>query len=83
MTYYIIFIGSKLHSSHSRGIYKEREGERVGGGKKSQILLWGATGEQEWTPALTTGNLGTLKELMFALKPGGLNYEAPLIPCMI
>jgi hypothetical protein len=24
--------------------------------KKSLILLWGATGEQEWTPALTTGN---------------------------
>lgn len=23
--------------------------------KKSQTLLWGATGEQQWTPALTTG----------------------------
>lgn len=22
---------------------------------KSLTLLWGATGEQEWTPALTTG----------------------------
>ena len=25
--------------------------------KKSITLLWGATGEQEWTPALTTGLL--------------------------
>lgn len=24
---------------------------------KSLTLLWGATGEQEWTPALTTGNV--------------------------
>lgn len=24
-------------------------------GNKSLTLLWGATGEQEWTPALTTG----------------------------
>lgn len=24
---------------------------------KMQTLLWGATGEQEWTPALTTGIL--------------------------
>lgn len=24
---------------------------------KSQALLWGATGEQEWTPALTTGKI--------------------------
>lgn len=24
---------------------------------KSLTLLWGATGEQEWTPALTTGLL--------------------------
>lgn len=23
---------------------------------KSLTFLWGATGEQEWTPALTTGN---------------------------
>jgi hypothetical protein len=22
----------------------------------NKALLWGATGEQEWTPALTTGN---------------------------
>lgn len=27
------------------------------GGKKSTALLWGATGEQEWTPAILTGNL--------------------------
>lgn len=25
-------------------------------GNKSLTLLWGATGEQEWTPALTTGS---------------------------
>lgn len=25
------------------------------GTNKSLTLLWGATGEQEWTPALTTG----------------------------
>ena len=25
-------------------------------GQKSLTLLWGATGEQEWTPALTTGS---------------------------
>lgn len=25
---------------------------------KSLTLLWGATGEQEWTPALTTGTAG-------------------------
>jgi hypothetical protein len=27
----------------------------------SKTLLWGATGEQEWTPALTTGECGGLK----------------------
>ena len=26
-------------------------------GKRSETLLWGATGEQEWTPALTTGEV--------------------------
>ncbi|KAI5731066.1 hypothetical protein M8J77_004068 [Diaphorina citri] len=45
--------GSKLHSHSASSFSKTREGER--GSKKSQILLWGATGEQEWTPALTTG----------------------------
>ena len=25
--------------------------------KANKTLLWGATGEQEWTPALTTGEL--------------------------
>lgn len=27
---------------------------------KSLTLLWGATGEQEWTPALTTGELNII-----------------------
>ncbi|KAK7794438.1 hypothetical protein R5R35_003809 [Gryllus longicercus] len=31
------------------------EGGRPPAGGKSLTLLWGATGEQEWTPALTTG----------------------------
>lgn len=33
-------------------------GRHPGGiSNKSMTLLWGATGEQEWTPALTTGKL--------------------------
>lgn len=31
---------------------KGRPGKRV---NRTSTLLWGATGEQEWTPALTTG----------------------------
>lgn len=31
--------------------------ERKTPASKSLTLLWGATGEQEWTPALTTGSL--------------------------
>lgn len=30
---------------------------------KSTALLWGATGEQEWTPALTTGNFFTIHKI--------------------
>jgi hypothetical protein len=30
-------------------------GEKTIQTNKSLTLLWGATGEQEWTPALTTG----------------------------
>lgn len=26
------------------------------GQKKNQALIWGVTGEQEWSPALTTGD---------------------------
>ncbi|GLH03982.1 uncharacterized protein GBIM_09784 [Gryllus bimaculatus] len=33
------------------------EGGRPPAGGKSLTLLWGATGEQEWTPALTTANV--------------------------
>lgn len=28
----------------------------TGGQKKNQALIWGVTGEQEWSPALTTGD---------------------------
>lgn len=30
----------------------------------SKTFLWGATGEQEWTPAITTGNI-TSKRITF------------------
>lgn len=31
--------------------------------KKSQTLLWGVTGEQKWTSALTTGELHIIFDL--------------------
>ncbi|XP_054266200.1 GATOR complex protein Iml1 isoform X3 [Macrosteles quadrilineatus] len=34
-----------------------------GGQKKNQALIWGVTGEQEWTPALTTGPRPSLLSL--------------------
>ncbi|KAK9298142.1 hypothetical protein QLX08_008454 [Tetragonisca angustula] len=33
----------------------DKSGNPTSAGNKSLTLLWGATGEQEWTPALTTG----------------------------
>lgn len=44
---------SMLQNTNSRKFSKY-------GPQKSLTLLWGATGEQEWTPALTTGITATI-----------------------
>ncbi|KAK9298141.1 hypothetical protein QLX08_008454 [Tetragonisca angustula] len=36
----------------------DKSGNPTSAGNKSLTLLWGATGEQEWTPALTTAIIG-------------------------
>ena len=54
----LFFIDTK--SKSQRPNLSLSSGEKSGNpgsstGNKSLTLLWGATGEQEWTPALTTG----------------------------
>ncbi|CAL7950358.1 unnamed protein product [Xylocopa violacea] len=45
----------RLNLSVSSG---DKGGNPMSTGNKSLTLLWGATGEQEWTPALTTAIIG-------------------------
>jgi hypothetical protein len=45
----------KNRSSGRPGVLPAVPGEKTIQTNKSLTLLWGATGEQEWTPALTTG----------------------------
>jgi hypothetical protein len=47
----------KSRSSGRPGVPPSVLGEKAIQNNKSLTLLWGATGEQEWTPALTTGEL--------------------------
>lgn len=46
---------SKNRSSGLPGVVPSISGDKIIQTNKSLTLLWGATGEQEWTPALTTG----------------------------
>ena len=57
---YIMFnniLDIKSRSSGRPGVPPSVLGEKSVQTNKSLTLLWGATGEQEWTPALTTGEL--------------------------
>lgn len=46
---------SKNRSSGRPGVVPSISGDNIIQTNKSLTLLWGAAGEQEWTPALTTG----------------------------
>jgi hypothetical protein len=50
-----MFSDIKNRSSGRSGVPPSVPGEKTIQTNKSLTLLWGATGEQEWTPALTTG----------------------------
>jgi len=50
----------KNRSSGRPGVPPSVLGEKSVQTNKSLTLLWGATGEQEWTPALTTGELNII-----------------------
>lgn len=52
----------KSRSSGRPGVPLSVLGEKSLHTNKSLTLLWGATGEQEWTPALTTGELNIIGE---------------------
>jgi hypothetical protein len=52
----LIYISDiKNRSSGRPGVLPTIHGDKIIQTNKSLTLLWGATGEQEWTPALTTG----------------------------
>jgi hypothetical protein len=52
----IIYVADINNRSSGRpGVPPSVPGEKTIQTNKSLTLLWGATGEQEWTPALTTG----------------------------
>jgi hypothetical protein len=52
----LIYISDiKNRSSGRPGVLPSVPGDKIIQPNKSLTLLWGATGEQEWTPALTTG----------------------------
>lgn len=46
---------------------------------KSLTFLWGATGEQEWTPALTTGKFIVL----YYCLPGVFYHALFLVVCIV
>ena len=56
----------KGRSSGRSGVLPSVLGEKAVQANKSLTLLWGATGEQEWTPALTTGELNNRRYSMYS-----------------
>jgi hypothetical protein len=60
VSYLIVYIADiKSRSSGRPGVQPSVPGEKTLQTNKSLTLLWGATGEQEWTPALTTGGFSS------------------------